>query len=252
VHLPNNHIFYSASPDIAEIVKPLKRLGISYFTYGRKYADGATFCLQDGNDALSVYYKNKHYLKGNTECRIENYKEQVALWSTLPNQKVIDECTRAMGFDHGMFMFHPHEDYNEVFAFATFKGNEKIINTYLTEMETFLKFKQYFREKADPIIKKAEQQKFILPFNDELDIRSALENHDENHSVLLSTCDNKKLTKRQLECCLLLMKGKTAKDIALVLGLSHRTVEDYLNQIKIKLGCSNKTELIIKLADMLA
>jgi predicted DNA-binding protein YlxM (UPF0122 family) len=38
--------------------------------------------------------------------------------------------------------------------------------------------------------------------------------------------------------------GYSAKEIAKVLALSHRTVEDHLQNAKDKLGCSKKSEII--------
>jgi DNA-binding CsgD family transcriptional regulator len=52
------------------------------------------------------------------------------------------------------------------------------------------------------------------------------------------------LTKREIECLQLTIKGYTAKRIARQLGISHRTVEEYLVNIRIKTGTSSKAELI--------
>lgn len=52
------------------------------------------------------------------------------------------------------------------------------------------------------------------------------------------------LSKRELECLHLTIKGYTAKRIARELGISHRTVEEYLLNIRIKTGASSKSELI--------
>ena len=123
MQLSSNHIFYTTASDVGEIAKPLNALGITYFTYMRSYHDGSRLYLQDGAETLQTYIKEKHYLNGNTECKPEKYKEQVALWSTMPNQKVINECARARGFDHGVFMFQPQDKYCEVFTFATYAGN---------------------------------------------------------------------------------------------------------------------------------
>lgn len=54
------------------------------------------------------------------------------------------------------------------------------------------------------------------------------------------------LPDRQSECLFFLLRRKTAKEIAKILKLSPRTVESYIEQIKFKLNCSTKSELIDK------
>ncbi len=248
MQLSTNHITFTSSTDIAEIVKPLKQLGITHFSYMRSYDNGARIYLGENVEFRDYYLKKKYYLTGNAECKPKVYKEQAMLWSTLPNQKIVDDCCRSRGIDHGMILFQPQQGYTDTFSFATQAGNDRIINTYLSKMDIFISFKNYFREKAAPIINQGEKQKIILPFNDKLDISKSLINDDCRHLFLSNKIS---LTKRQLECCHLLMQGKTIKEMASIIGLSIRTVEDYLTHIRVKLGCRNKTELIIKLTTLL-
>lgn len=53
-----------------------------------------------------------------------------------------------------------------------------------------------------------------------------------------------KLTKQQASCLKLLAHGKSSKEIAKALHISHRTVEGYINKIMATLGCSSSKELI--------
>lgn len=53
------------------------------------------------------------------------------------------------------------------------------------------------------------------------------------------------LSTRELECLFLQLRGQTAKQIAELLNLSKRTVEYYLDNIKSKLGCQNKAEVLV-------
>jgi DNA-binding CsgD family transcriptional regulator len=53
------------------------------------------------------------------------------------------------------------------------------------------------------------------------------------------------LSQRELECLFLQLRGKTAKQIGEILKLSKRTVESYTENIKSKLGCMNKAELLV-------
>ena len=57
------------------------------------------------------------------------------------------------------------------------------------------------------------------------------------------------LTPREIDCINLLKKAFTVKDMARALSLSPRTVEDYINKIKKKLGCHRKAQILIQLND---
>ena len=53
-----------------------------------------------------------------------------------------------------------------------------------------------------------------------------------------------KLSQRELQCIRLLVQGLSAKIIAYELGLSRRTIEFYISNIKDKLGVSRATEIV--------
>ena len=56
------------------------------------------------------------------------------------------------------------------------------------------------------------------------------------------------LTYREAQCMLLFIRGKTVAKVAQQLALSPRTVEYYLNNIKDKVNCRTKSELIERIA----
>lgn len=53
-------------------------------------------------------------------------------------------------------------------------------------------------------------------------------------------------SKREFECITLVKQGKSARDMGNILGISHRTVEQYLASIKVKWKVKSKSELIDK------
>lgn len=57
------------------------------------------------------------------------------------------------------------------------------------------------------------------------------------------------LTKREAECALFLLKGLTAKSIAEEIFLAQRTVINHIENIKDKLGCAKREELISALTE---
>ncbi len=58
------------------------------------------------------------------------------------------------------------------------------------------------------------------------------------------------LTSRESECLFLLIRGKTAKEIGIFLQISPRTVESYIEKIKIKLDVSSRSQIISKAIEL--
>lgn len=54
------------------------------------------------------------------------------------------------------------------------------------------------------------------------------------------------LTEREDECLFYILRGKTTKEVAKLLNISPRTVETHFNNIKQKLICSNRSQVIEK------
>jgi DNA-binding CsgD family transcriptional regulator len=64
------------------------------------------------------------------------------------------------------------------------------------------------------------------------------------NTEFMNTVHFSKLSKREFQCICLMVRGLSANSIGKKLGLSKRTIEDYIERAKNKLGCSNKAELI--------
>ena len=59
------------------------------------------------------------------------------------------------------------------------------------------------------------------------------------------------LSKRQSQCAYLLLNGKTAEETGEILAISKRTVEGHILTMKDKLNAKNRSELVIKLSQLL-
>jgi LuxR family transcriptional regulator, quorum-sensing system regulator CciR len=63
--------------------------------------------------------------------------------------------------------------------------------------------------------------------------------------VSIVNAPGKKLTTRQLECIVLIARGKTDWEIAKILGLHEQTVTDHVNAARTRCGVSRRTELVV-------
>ena len=54
-------------------------------------------------------------------------------------------------------------------------------------------------------------------------------------------------SKREIETIYHLLNGRTAKLSAIKMGISHRTIESYIEKIKQKLGCQYKRDIFSKI-----
>ncbi|KTD05455.1 PAS and helix-turn-helix domain-containing protein [Fluoribacter gormanii] len=67
-----------------------------------------------------------------------------------------------------------------------------------------------------------------------------------NHYTLNGNENKYGLSSRECECVFLLIRGKSAKEIGVLLSLSKRTIESYIENIKNKMDCKNKAEILVK------
>ena len=164
-------------------------------------------------------------------------------------------------FDHALFdyktlfnlfnpiyLFEVSQDYYEVFIYGTPINSLSNVNYYLNILNKLENFKFYFKEKAIPFIKKTTNIEIVIP-NDR--IPQLFITHSKN---LTNKCQGKKLeikgknltlSNRELEVVQWIGRGCTIKDIAKTLQLSPRTVEQYLNNVKIKSGIKKKAKSLI-------
>ena len=164
--------------------------------------------------------------------------------------------------DNGITLINTSDKSVEFYFFSGPIKSQWLHNFYLNNLDLLEKFVLYFKDAAGKLIRKAEKNRIILP-KSSISVKS-LENplhacNDvsnlrtdflrdinfkepisvENGSVLLSN--------REREVAFNILQGKTALEIAEKLIISRKTVERHIENMKRKLHCSNKAELIKRL-----
>lgn len=243
---------------IRQICDPLQRFfGINYFTYHSITPDGLWRPIVSRPDWADFYARDQLYLYDPMLLHPRCYQSGSVLWSQHlqePYQKeILKTASEKFEMDHGFCIMERTEEGCDFFGFSAPPSHKKIYSTYLNDLPLLKEFCKYFKHEVLPILKLVDQDPIdllALRGNDFLDAHgSPFEDANLTKSLFLQFITAQplvKLTKREKECLSYYMDDFRMKDVAEKMGLSIRTIEFYLNNIKDKLDCNDKPELLKK------
>ncbi|MBX9587396.1 MAG: LuxR C-terminal-related transcriptional regulator [Gammaproteobacteria bacterium] len=155
---------------------------------------------------------------------------------------------------HALIYIDRFPTYFRYCIFAVDKSDTSVFNFYLNSYTYLQDFITYFENSAYELMEdEKESKKILVPsYLDSIDIDNGLLESAEiesefdfllpNTSSMTHILDS--LTNRESECLSLLAKGYTMKNAAKRLGISHRTVEQHLRNVKDKFGLNTKNQLV--------
>jgi len=157
-------------------------------------------------------------------------------------------------------------DSCELFFFSSERPNH-FNDYYLYNLDLFQKFATYFKEKSAEIVKDCQSCRITPPpfaLHPELEIylnRISQNTNEIQRDAFTNAIGFDKgayrksqlsiLTEREHACLDLLMREHSVVNIAKILGISHRTAEIHLANIRNKLECRSKVELLLKIQKMM-
>lgn len=255
--IKDSHIALTAIPEIQEIGKPLAEfLGVSSFCYHKWNSNGQEICLSNNATWARHVYENNYTggedLASITDLDLLGIKNlKSLLWVFEKETKMMHDCRKIWDCHYGISLISGN---NECFAFSI-QGikDTRAINTYLNNIELLEKFCRYFKDKAGHIITKALQDTKLqhpnaVKTNPNNQFLYSKNKFIANASVpsfpLTHHSKNIKFTNRELDCLRLFVRGYTTPEVAYTLGLSKRTAETHLENIKNKTGINAKSDLI--------
>ena len=156
---------------------------------------------------------------------------------------------------HGISIFQREENYVDAYVFASSGQNACIQDFFIAHTSLLKDFIKYFQYKAQNLLshnknKLAQYKNPIdIGYNDEQEVklRQLRKNfYRQTNAHNFVKVNNKliKLSSRERECLYYYTNGDTMKLIARHLDISPRTVETYINNIKVKTGYNFKSDLI--------
>ncbi len=261
--LPKSHIFLSSAADMDAILSPLKKVGINYITFMRNYTNGYQIYLSNIVGWVEDYYSNQLYRQFISNPP-NDYKSCSVIWPKDKNLLVFDLAKERYNSDHGVTYIKTRKNYTDYYFFSTTQDNPSIINFYLNHGDILERFIVYFEDRAEALIKKAEEEKVKLPakkiveanqsdinpyFDDKDRLRAIREMPIRKYRLKSDEYYGAKLSRQEVTCIINYVNRYTAEETGLKMNISRRTVETYFQSIKVKLGCDRKEDIIRILID---
>jgi DNA-binding CsgD family transcriptional regulator len=240
-----------ATETIARITNPLEGLGINNFIHDITFERGQISILSNNPQIFKYYYQNQvpavctneqgRILEAGIYLDCKLMKDYPDYSSTIP------KISEQINFRNLLHVVETEHDCQHMYSFLFALEQVDFLHIIANKMNIIKKFIYNYKLQAKEILTqiKLPKNRITLPC---VENSKDLLNNQKSLKILSNA---PKLTNRQVECCQLLLSGKTAKEIARQLDLSPRTVEYYLTNIKLKLKCSNKVELVTKLTHFL-
>jgi DNA-binding CsgD family transcriptional regulator len=248
--------------DIQFICKPILDFGIKHFRYMKMFDDYKYLSLGTKLDYLQDYLLTINE-PGSVFGVSQIYRDSVIsdqdngyfIWPTQHGEKTKDPLSvLLLKYDvwNGFTVSKRGSNYVETYSFATTANMPLSPNFYINNREIFDYFSLMFQNKAADFINRIPHHQ-LSHFAKSFDMGFQKPNTQENKwggflktlSSVHSFTDKKvKFTHRELQCLVELSNGQTMKEIARAMAISPRTVESYLNSMKIKTGCFRKSQLL--------
>lgn len=258
-----NHPLLLLSQELAALCKPLESLHIHHFTYTKRYYDGSRISLSNKPQWIADYYNMGLFDSSLFEAQPTIFQAGFNVWIGDYDLDVYRHGKQYYNTSHSITIIEPQKDGCEFYFFATAPEHYRAIDYIANNIDILHRFILFLKDSGALILQKASQQRITLTNNNAADGNQIILPRDKNydrqmadkHKDFLKKTpirkyiwgDDIKLSRREIDCVKYLLQGKTAPEIAQIINISVRTAESYIDNIKIKLNCRTKQELVDRL-----
>lgn len=243
----NNHISVKLSGEINQICEPLfSNSSINYFIFVRFYDDGTVVTFPTNHQWHQHFWKQKYQ----EESSILRLCEGINFWHSKDKLSAIcEDAVRNFNIDNRLDIVERGCNYYDVFGFGGKPRETEMVEYYFNNIEKLKKFSLYFKMQAKEIIKKGDKQENRLILEkkqirthacSELIKKKDFFDKMNINKFFFANCI---LSRREIECLILLLRGRTAIEIGGLLNISSKTSESYIEKLKNKLHCNSRAEL---------
>jgi DNA-binding CsgD family transcriptional regulator len=241
-HIADDHFVFKAMPAIIKLSEKLsKESNIYFLTYNKIYDDGSVSEFATRKDWGRHFYDI--YL--NISTLLPRINSGINYWKCNKSQQITEMAEDARkNFDIDARIELVHRDdiqncYHMYSFFSNRKNANKAYKFYTLHCDKLLKFIAYFNKMALA----------LLIEGDKLENRFFIPNYTKPKKKANLFIENATLTNGEFKTMLLYASGCTSKQIAKILTLSSRTVENYMVQVWYKTNCKDRMSLYCYVRD---
>ena len=245
----------SCAPIVDALCEPLfSNFGITHFGCIRILENGQVLRIANNVAWTRTYFQYEFYNDldiYNMKHVLQNEQRFVFLTGDPHNEHCKMLCSDFNMWNF-MLIYERFPTYGDFWFFGTNRNNLQIINFYINNINVLQHFILYFKNKTFNLFDISNPSKLISTKIRPLEEKAKEESHvnefikeiSYNRHYLTGKYNGKFLSTREAECLFYTSQGRTMKEIAEHVHLSPRTIETYMNNIKNKMGCRTKGELI--------
>lgn len=218
---------------------------LSYFVFIRWFGREQGYGLLASNAYIAdSFYKNKFYQKIDYDTNPFYQQDGASLWSTSMlydsgDRDMFQFLQQNFSLPNGITLVRKQEKYSDFFFLTAGVENYGANDFYLNQIEQVENFCTQFTDSANGLINDVAKNRIYLPTDEKA-----------NRFSYEKLFEPQQLTQRETQCLYWAAHGKSAIEIGIILKISSRTVEQYIENCKKKLGCYKLPHAIYKATKM--
>lgn len=240
---------------------------ISWFGYARFYRNREFMLAMSDSKVQEFFLSNNYHIAEFGHRKYDDLPNGSffanLLTSTEAEVEMHLEIKRRFGLDNFVGVFRKNDNYCDIYNFAADIKHSDLPNFYLNNIYLLEKYIDIFENPMKKILHSNSVSRILIPetvvdtdfnvtdhrihnFSDIVANTISADELDDSPIAKRSDLVLGRLTQRELDCVRYIVRGYTSKEIAKELSLSFRTVENYCERIKTKLGCRRKQDIIVR------
>lgn len=242
-----NHVTLNYSNEVRQICNPLfELLDIEHFMITFYYSDNSIARLSTCSEWTKNYF-HKGYYNVVPTLNLNESPKSYSVWDYLDekHKPFLEMLNEAKDFkiSNGLTIIKNYKDFRTVCSICS-PRKKKNNDLYISNLSCVDSFISYFLNKASPLISIANKNRIYVKSTDIHNNENKLQNFYQSITLNKVYFKNILLSKQETLCLLYSMLGKTSKKISKIMDISPRTVDTYINNIKIKTNCIDRTSMI--------